>query len=133
MDAGCGTAILSIMASKSGASEVVAFDIDEWSVINGKENIEINACPNIHIHQGTIVEVSPEGKFDIVLANINKSVLLKEVPVYRQYLQPGGLLLLSGFFEADIDDLLREVSPCGLRKIKQYSREAWAALLMQAV
>src|SRR5689334_15889097 len=69
MDAGCGTAILSIMAAKLGAKEVEAFDIDEWSVINGNENIEINGFSNIKLQQGKINEVKLQGKFDIILAN----------------------------------------------------------------
>jgi ribosomal protein L11 methyltransferase len=69
MDAGCGTAILSVMASKLGAREVEAFDIDEWSVINGKENLEINNCRNINLQQGKITEVDLKGKFDIILGS----------------------------------------------------------------
>ena len=79
MDAGCGTAILSIMASKLEANEVEAFDIDEWSAVNGKENIENNHCHNVHLYQGKISEIKFTGKFDIILANINKNVLLAEM------------------------------------------------------
>lgn len=105
MDAGCGTAILSIMASKLGAQKVEAFDIDEWSVPNGKENVEINRCPNVNIQQGKISDMNFVGLFEIVLANINKNVLLAEMEAYSSYLQDRGLLLLSGFYTQDIDDL----------------------------
>ena len=131
MDAGCGTAILSIMACKLGAAEVEAFDIDEWSVTNGNENIEINQCRNIHIKQGMINEVNLSGKFDIILANINKNVLLDELKIYTQYLNAGGCLLLSGFFTLDIPDLLREASKYRLRETTRDERETWAALLLQ--
>jgi ribosomal protein L11 methyltransferase len=131
MDAGCGTAILSIMACKLGANEVEAFDIDEWSVVNGNENIEINGCRNIRLQQGKISEVDLAGKFDIVLANINKNVLLDEIKTYATFLHPKGQLLLSGFYTKDIADLLREASPLGFSEIFRDERETWASLLLQ--
>lgn len=131
MDAGCGTAILSIMASKLGAAEVEAFDIDEWSVINGKENIEVNRCAGINLQQGKIDEVKLNGKFDIILANINKNVLLAEMQTYASYLEDGGLLLLSGFYTHDISDLLKEASRYNLKEINRDERETWASLLLQ--
>lgn len=130
MDAGCGTAILSIMASKLGAKHVEAFDIDEWSVVNGSENIEINRCSNIHQQQGKISDLTFDTNFDIILANINKNVLLNEMAQYAAYLNPGGLLLLSGFYEDDIDDLLNEASRYGMKEVRRDEREQWAALLL---
>jgi len=132
MDAGCGTAILSIMASKLGAKEVEAFDIDEWSVINGVENTENNGCANIHIQQGKIDEVKLTGKFDIILANINKNILLQEMHHYASYLEKGSLLLLSGFYTHDIEDLKSEASKYDLKEIAHDERETWACLLLQA-
>lgn len=131
MDAGCGTAILSIMASKLGAKEVQAFDIDEWSVINGNENTEINGCSNIHIQQGTVTEVTLTGKFDVILANINKNVLLDELHIYSTYLNNQGLLLLSGFFALDIPDLLEEAARYNLKEVRRDERETWAALTLR--
>ncbi len=131
MDAGCGTAILSIMASKLKAKEIESFDIDEWSVINGKENIENNHCTNIHIYQGKIDEMKFIGKFDIVLANINKNVLLAEMSRYSSYLETNGQLLLSGFYTKDISDLLEEASMHGLSEVNRDERESWAALLLR--
>lgn len=128
MDAGCGTAILSIMACKRGASAVEAFDIDEWSVVNGRENIEVNGCPNINIRQGKIADVDLTGTFDIILANINKNVLLDEMNEYQRFLKPGGLLLLSGFYTRDIPDLLAQASPYGLYEEHRDERETWASL-----
>jgi ribosomal protein L11 methyltransferase len=130
MDAGCGTAILSIMASKLGAGQVEAFDIDEWSAINGQENIENNGCANIHLMQGTIADMKFEGKFDVLLANINKNVLLAEMNSYASYLSPGGQLLLSGFYTKDVEDLKLEASKYGLSTISNDERETWAALLL---
>jgi ribosomal protein L11 methyltransferase len=131
MDAGCGTAILSIMASKRGAKEVVAFDIDEWSVVNGQENIGVNNCNNISLQQGKLSEVNITGMFDIVLANINKNVLLDEIKLYQEYLVPGGLLLLSGFYTHDIADLLKEGSTYNLKEVNRDERESWASLLLK--
>lgn len=128
MDAGCGTAILSVMASKLGASTVEAFDIDEWSVSNGKENIEVNECLNIRHQQGKLSELRFEGFFDIILANINKNVLLDEMHLYAKYLAPDGILLLSGFFVSDIPDLLSECARHNLYENYRDERESWAAL-----
>lgn len=130
MDAGCGTAILSIMASKLGATEVEAFDIDEWSVTNGRENIEVNQCNNIRHQQGKLSELDLSGSFDIILANINKNVLLQEMNLYGDYLNPSGLLLLSGFYVGDIPDLLQEGAKYGLHELKRDELEGWAALVL---
>ncbi|MBT1704365.1 50S ribosomal protein L11 methyltransferase [Chryseosolibacter indicus] len=133
MDAGCGTAILSIMAEKLGAKRVTAFDIDEWSVINGNENLQINNCRVIEIQQGKISEVSINGKFDIILANINKNVLLDEIKTYSTYLNPLGLLLLSGFYTHDIDNLLQEASKYNFKELRRDEKEKWACLLLQLI
>lgn len=131
MDAGCGTAILSIMASKLGATEVQAFDIDEWSVENGEENAVNNDCKNIHIQLGKISEVKLDGKFDIILANINKNILIAEMGIYASYLVQGGQLLLSGFYTHDMEDLKKEASKYHLVEVTHDERETWACLLLQ--
>jgi ribosomal protein L11 methyltransferase len=130
MDAGCGTAILSIMASKRGAREVQAFDIDEWSVINGKENITNNHCTNIDIHQGKLVDMKFEKTFDTILANINKNVLLEELRLYADRLSDGGQLLLSGFYTSDIEDLNKEAHNFKMTETHRDERENWASLLL---
>ena len=132
MDAGCGTAILSVLASKLGAKEVEAFDIDEWSVSNGTENIEVNHCTNIHHQQGKLSELKFSGKFDIILANINKNVLMDEMKLYQKYLTPDGLLLLSGFYTEDIRELLQEAAQYNLKEVMRDERENWAALLLSS-
>jgi len=131
MDAGCGTAILSIMASKLDAKKIDAFDIDEWSVINGQENIEVNNCRNISIQQGKISDLTFPDTYDIILANINKNILLQEMAQYAAYLHRGGHLLLSGFYEIDIPDLLMEANRYELQKVSSDERENWAALLLK--
>lgn len=128
MDAGCGTAILSIMAIKRGASEVEAFDIDEWSLANGRENAELNHCDNIRIRQGTIADFHWVGLFDIILANINRNILLREMPMYAEKLSPTGVLQLSGFYLRDIPQLVEEGRRHGLTPLAQDDREDWATL-----
>lgn len=130
MDAGCGTAILSVMASKRGARQVEAFDIDDWSMENGNENVQHNRCVNVNIRKGTIRDFSWPERFDIILANINKNVLLDEMEAYAQNLVNGGLLLLSGFYEKDLVDLLKPASKNGLKHQHQDIREGWASLLL---
>ncbi|MCE2732529.1 MAG: 50S ribosomal protein L11 methyltransferase [Cyclobacteriaceae bacterium] len=129
MDAGCGTAVLSVMAAKHGASFVDAFDIDAWSIENGKENAEMNNCPNIRIRQGKISDLKFNEPFDIILANINKNILLMEMPYYSTYLKKDGLLLLSGFYEHDIADIENRAKGENLILQHIHTLETWAAVL----
>jgi ribosomal protein L11 methyltransferase len=131
MDAGTGTAVLAIMASKRGAKKVEAFDIDDWSVENGQENVLINACPNITIRKGKISNLVFDENVDLILANINKNILLEELHQYATYLKPGGQLLLSGFYENDIPDLLNEANRYGLTQEMFDVRDSWACLLLR--
>lgn len=131
LDAGCGTAILSIMAAKLGASEVHAVDPDEWSVINGAENARLNGCDNIILYQGITREQSFSEPFDIILANINKNVLIEDMEWYAHHLRPGAELLLSGFYQTDIGDVLGHVERTGLGFLRRYEEDDWAALLLQ--
>jgi len=131
IDIGSGTGILAIMAHKLGAKEVEALDIDEWSVENGEENFALNGLPDIKMGLGTIREVAPEGTFDITLANINKNVLLDEMEVYADLVKPGGHLLLSGFYEHDIPDILEKARAYGLELKDQKTRSDWAALVLE--
>lgn len=129
LDVGSGTGILAIMAHLLGASTVEAFDIDEWCVSNGNENFELNHL-STQMGLGTIREVKPEPFFDIVLANINKNILLDEMPIYASLLPSGGYLLLSGFYQSDIEDLLDKAQALGLHLSKSQVRNDWAALVL---
>lgn len=131
IDIGSGTGILAIMAHKLGAGEVQALDIDEWCVENGEENFALNGLPDVKMALGTIREVAPQGTFDIVLANINKNVLLDEMEVYADLVQPNGHLLLSGFYEHDIQDIVDKAQAFGLVLKDQKSKNNWAALVLQ--
>jgi ribosomal protein L11 methyltransferase len=130
LDVGSGTGILAVMAHLLGASEVEAFDIDDWCVDNGNENFDLNGLTT-RMALGTIREVNPQGKFDIVLANINKNVLLDEMNIYTDLLKDKGFLLLSGFYTEDIEDLNECANPLGLELISQQSKDNWAALILQ--
>jgi ribosomal protein L11 methyltransferase len=131
LDIGAGTGILAIMAHKLGVAEVEAFDIDEWCVENGNENFELNGMSSVRMGKGTVREVNPQGAFDIVLANINKNVLLVEMEVYSRLVKQMGYLLLSGFYEYDIPDIERKANEFGLILKDKRVKDNWAALAMQ--
>lgn len=131
MDAGCGTGILSIMAYQRGAASVLAFDIDIWAVENSQENFELNDAAAVRLFQGSVPDVNINESFDIILANINRNVLLDEMEQYAQHLSPGGVLLLSGFYKEDLP-LIREATTAqGLAEVRTDSREQWVVLLVR--
>jgi len=130
LDVGSGTGILAIMAQLLGANDVEAFDIDDWCVENGNENFDLNHLKT-RMQLGTIREVNPQGVFDIVLANINKNVLLDEMEIYSELLKPEGYLLLSGFYTEDVEDLMKIAIPLGLTLISHQAKDNWAALILR--
>ena len=130
LDVGSGTGILAVMAHLLGAREVEAFDIDDWCVDNGNENFDLNGL-STRMGLGTIRQVNPQGPFEIILANINKNVLLDEMAIYAGLLLSQGHLLLSGFYTQDIDDLVKAAKPLGLNLIKSSDKDNWAALILQ--
>jgi len=129
LDAGCGTAILAVMAEKLGASRVVAYDNNTWSTENAPENIALNACKNIEVREGTIETINLDEQFDIILANINKNVLLEEMNAYVKYLVKGGHLLLSGFYETDENELKAKAKQNGLTFESKTTKSGWCSLL----
>lgn len=131
LDAGCGTAILAILAEKLGAKEVLAYDNNSWAVENAPENVALNNCSRIVVREGTIGTLDLNGKFDIILANINKNVLLAEMEGYSSYLEPGGVLMLSGFYDYDEEDIVAKVLPLGYELIKTGHRNRWSSLLFK--
>lgn len=128
LDAGCGTAILAVMAEKLGATEVVAYDNNSWTIENAPENLELNGCKSISMLEGTIATLGLKGNFDIILANINKNVLLSEMSDYSSYLQPGGVLILSGFYLKDEDDIRGEAGKNGLEFVETHNRNDWSTM-----
>lgn len=129
LDAGCGTAILAVMAEKLGAKEVIAYDIDDWSIENAPENVALNDCKNIQVLGGTIATIDLQGEFDIILANINKNVLLDELEAYSTFTKSGGTVILSGFYKHDNDDLVAKGNQFGLELIGQNEKNDWSSLI----
>lgn len=126
LDAGSGTGILAIMAAKLGAKEVCACDVEDWSVENSLENAERNNL-KIDSQHGT-AKVFQGKKFDILLANINKNVLLDEMPLYDELLQETGTLVLSGFHHNDIKDIQKRAVEFGWFIEKQTEETPWCSL-----
>ncbi|AWW30975.1 50S ribosomal protein L11 methyltransferase [Echinicola strongylocentroti] len=133
IDIGSGTGILAIMAYKLGATHIEAFDIDNWCVENGNENFALNGMENVKMGHGTIREVKPKGPFDIVMANINKNVLLDEMEVYMSLMKPDAKLFLSGFYAHDIPDLQSQAESLGLQLLSQKIKDNWAAIVFEKV
>jgi ribosomal protein L11 methyltransferase len=129
LDAGCGTAILAVMAEKLGAQDIVAYDIDDWSIENAPENVALNDCKNIQVLGGTISTIELEGEFDIILANINKNVLLEELEAYSKFTKSGGNVILSGFYVGDNDDLIAKANEVGLNLTGQSEKNDWSSLI----
>lgn len=130
VDVGSGTGILAIMAHLLGARQVEAFDIDDWCVDNGNENFDLNDL-STRMGLGTIRQVQPQGPFDLVLANINKNVLLDEMEIYAGLLEPKGLLLLSGFYDQDVADMIQAAAVHSLHLTDRSCKDNWAALCFQ--
>ncbi|CAH0996826.1 Ribosomal protein L11 methyltransferase [Emticicia aquatica] len=131
LDVGTGTGILAVLASKLEAKYISAFDIDEWSVENTIENVALNNAKNITVRLGTI-ENEPEEKYEIVLANINRNILLQQIPAYKNFMTEGASLVISGFYETDITDIQAVAESVGLKKVAQLSKNQWASVVFKS-
>ena len=133
LDAGTGTGILAVMAKKLEAKSIFAYDIDEWSFNNSKENFILNNTLDIEIEQGDAGLLTKFGKeFDITLANINKNILLQDIPFFQDHMAENGYLVLSGFYKNDILDLLERCKPYGLEEIyRNVSLNNWTVLVLK--
>ena len=129
LDCGCGTGILGIVASKVGASEVVAYDIDEWSVENTRHNAALNEVENLQVlHGDSRVLSHVSGVFDVVVANINRNILLADLPHFANVMSSSGTLLLSGFYQEDVPLLVAEAEKYGLKLQSETSDNNWCCL-----
>lgn len=129
LDCGCGTGILGIAALKLGAEAVVGFDIDEWSVENTQHNAAINEADNIEVFHGDAHVLSHvSGVFDVVLANINRNILLNDMPTYLEIMNAGSVLIISGFYEEDVKLLDEKAKTLGLVKTSQKTDNNWCCL-----
>ena len=125
LDMGCGTAVLGILAKMRGAAYVEGVDIDEWAFNNARENAASNGVElTLKLGDATTLQ----GNFDVIIANINRNILLNDMERYAAVLNPGGTLLLSGFYEADEGALIAKANTLGMTLKSKKSREQWAAL-----
>ena len=125
LDMGCGTAVLGILAKMRGASYVEGVDIDEWAFNNARENAATN---NVEITLKLGDATTLQGSFDIIIANINRNILLADMERYAAVLNAGGTLLLSGFYEADEAALVARAKELGMTLKNKKNRDGWAAL-----
>ena len=125
LDMGCGTAVLGILAKMRGAAYVEGIDIDEWAFANARENAASNGV-ELTFKLGGAEAI--EGRFDIILANINRNILLADMERYAAALNAGGSLLLSGFYEADEGALIAKANTLGITLKSKKSREQWSAI-----
>jgi ribosomal protein L11 methyltransferase len=131
LDMGCGTGILAILARKMQAAKVVAIDNDEWAYNNTKENIIKNNVPEIDVIMGDVSSLLPEMQFDLIIANINRNILLNDIPSYAKVLKNKGILTMSGFYLDDLEIINRIAQKHGLQFIRNLSLNNWCASLYQ--
>ncbi|EFM02305.1 50S ribosomal protein L11 methyltransferase [Hoylesella marshii] len=132
LDCGCGTGILSIIASQCGASFITSYDIDEWSVENTRHNALLNQVDNIEVLHGTVDVLSHvDGVFDIVLANINRNILLADMPQFKEVMSAGGILIISGFYEEDCRLITEKAEMLGLHEVRRDAMDGWCCMVLQ--
>ena len=133
LDCGTGTGILSIAALKLGASEAVGYDIDEWSADNARHNAVINRVDERFtslLGDASVIDTI-EGEFDLVLANINRNILLADMPRFVSKMNKGAILILSGFYTADCQQLIDKAADLGLGLVSQNQDQDWACLVFK--
>jgi ribosomal protein L11 methyltransferase len=126
LDMGCGTAVLAILAAMRGASKLDAIDIDEWCFENSTENIERNNCKNISVFLGDAALLSGK-KYDVIIANINRNILLNDMETYRKCLDNGGELYLSGFYKEDLQIITESCNNLGFTFVENKEKNKWVA------
>ncbi len=127
LDMGCGTGILAIFAEMRGAKFTDAIDIDNWCYLNSLENVERNKCKNISVYEGD-ASLLGKKKYDVIIANINRNILLTDIEKYTSCLNEKGIVLLSGFYKEDIPLIKEEISKYNLSIDKIIERNNWTAL-----
>ena len=127
LDMGCGTAILAILAEMKGAQPIDAIDIDNWCYLNSIENAQRNNCHHITVYEGDASLLVAQ-QYDLIIANINRNILLNDMQHYVDRLNPNGILLLSGFYEEDIPFINESCTEKGLTYVKKFQRNNWVSL-----
>ena len=128
-DFGTGTGVLSILAHQLGARQIVATDVDDWCIENAEENFNLNDCPG-RVLKGVVRDLTLKDQADIVIANINKNVLLKEMSEYVRLLTLNGILILSGFYEKDAPEICACAEKLGLKQIQQKCLNLWTVIVL---
>ena len=131
LDMGCGTGILAVLSKKLGAADVVGIDNDAWSVENSLENCVANNCNDILIRLGDAQILDDYRPFDVIIANINKNILKRDLALYVEKLNQDGFIFLSGFFVTDIEDLKEVAKDLNLEYKKTRNEDEWAMLVFQ--
>jgi ribosomal protein L11 methyltransferase len=126
LDIGCGTAVLAILAAKMGAKEVRAVDNDEWAFANAKENCLRNNVPQVHVIHGSDGSI-PSGPYDIIMANINRNILMDQMSIYSRVTGAGGILYMSGFYAEDLDAITQKASEYGIHFVSSREKNRWIA------
>lgn len=127
LDMGSGTAVLAILASMKGAATVKAIDNDEWAYQNANENLKLNDIQNVEAILGDASDLQKYDAFDVIFANINKNILLKDIKYYSEVLKSKGKIYFSGFYENDLEDIKQECLNNGLVFVKYLSKNNWTA------
>ena len=127
LDMGCGTAVLAILASMKGADPITAIDIDEWAFNNALENAQLNGTGNIRVMKGG-AELLGDEAFDVIFANINRNILLNDIPSYNSVLNRQGVIIMSGFYKEDIPAIRHRCEEEGLTFSHFTERDQWAAV-----
>ncbi len=129
LDMGCGTGILAIMAEKLGARQVLAVDVEPWTVENAADNAAENQCRTIECRLGGAEVLAGEAPFDLILANINRNVLLEDMHAYAALLPSGKPILFSGFYEEDLDKIKNEATRQGLVYQRHRTLRSWVSAI----
>lgn len=127
LDMGCGTGILAILAEMKGSKPIDAIDIDNWCYLNSVENVERNNCKHISVYEGNVSLLEGK-KYDTIIANINRNILLNDIPEYSKCLSKNGVLLLSGFYKDDILMISKKCNELGLKLSESIEKNDWVAL-----
>ena len=132
LDCGCGTGILGITASRLGANPVLGYDIDEWSADNAQHNAALNGVENMSVMLGDASVLNNVAEcFDVVIANINRNILIADMPAFRAHMKQGAQLILSGFYEADVPMIEAVAKEHGLSLCDVVTDEEWACALFK--
>ena len=129
LDVGCGTAILSILCCKKGATKALAIDNDENACINAKENIQVNSVKGLKVIEGTAANIT--GNFDIIFENIWKNIVLNDIPTLFKHTNPGGNVFLSGFFKEDAKDIITCAENVGYKFLNTIEKGEWALVKLE--